>query len=755
MSIPQQVAPSSFEFKPPKVIIKKKSINPDKEKWMDTKPFFGGFAAQTKNQHPTISNPKGQNLSTKAGGFRPPEMGNKEKKNDEHPNLIIFNSANEKNTSHRASIRINGNQSGSAKKKMRTTTKAGGFKVNIKKKSKLDDLKNLKNIGDDHDRCAADPMIKEIIQDDEEADDLAEVIPHKRFSASLPKKLTTKAKKESIPDYTDKSIGEIIPAKDLQKLKQQKVHKIQGPLFEEVKPDKGDNAIKPDPFPTSRIENILNKYSEDIAEEEEYYKTKLKEKEDDKKKKEISLETLTKLMAHQRPVLQTTFEPVMPHDTKKQKAKEEEEWLYAYRNEEYYVQKRKELEELEKKKSEGKGTNLGGGFSKSFKTSHKSDTKRNLSGQKAGGSPNSKGHLNSRTAAQLDRLANINLEASKQDMVIDKMYAEIQEKKKIDQEGQKQKKVIKDKVKREKPTPNVPKTGLYSVNNWITQIEETDPEKLKKNITQKKAGAKKVTQTVERLTQPKNAKPKKDPSQQELWAILSKYGNAEKIIGRGGKQSQKFKNPALVQKTPSPVKNNTNLKAKKSEGVSYESPEIEGQKYQLSKINEEEMRIKEENKLLDTLITTQIHTEASKLSDRFSIDDNVRDKKLSDQDDNSSIDFDENNDELPEKEENKSTLEEESVKIRNVLNFVKKRVNPSDKKAAMRSSMDSLNDRTSLNKDLAMVDDLSEMSERDIDLEDQYAQMQQKQSNLIKESSQDSYSDIDSLNDVDEDFQGI
>jgi hypothetical protein len=78
--------------------------------------------------------------------------------------------------------------------------------------------------------------------------------------------------------------------------------------------------------------------------------------------------------------------------------------------------------------------------------------------------------LNSRTAAQIERLANIQIEASKQDMIINEMYTKIKEKEKIDDQLKANLKPKKDPVKREVPKPSITKNGLYSVDNWLGQI---------------------------------------------------------------------------------------------------------------------------------------------------------------------------------------------------------------------------------------------------------------------------------------------
>lgn len=44
------VAPSQFAFNMPNIAKKKKVENKDKKKWMDNKPFYGGFNKETKNK---------------------------------------------------------------------------------------------------------------------------------------------------------------------------------------------------------------------------------------------------------------------------------------------------------------------------------------------------------------------------------------------------------------------------------------------------------------------------------------------------------------------------------------------------------------------------------------------------------------------------------------------------------------------------------------------------------------------------------
>ena len=122
------------------------------------------------------------------------------------------------------------------------------------------------------------------------------------------------------------------------------------------------------------------------------------------------------------------------------------------------------------------------------------------------------------------------IEASKQDMIINEMYGKVKAEKKQSEELKTHLKPKKDQVKREKPVPNVTKVGLFSVDNWISKIEGTDPEILKNKITKdKKLNIEKVSAVVDRLIKPsiKN-KARKDPNQQELKQILGKYNDFEK-----------------------------------------------------------------------------------------------------------------------------------------------------------------------------------------------------------------------------------
>ena len=167
--------------------------------------------------------------------------------------------------------------------------------------------------------------------------------------------------------------------------------------------------------------------------------------------------------------MQTEFEPVKPPPEAKNQTRPntEDDWLYEYRKEDFYIQRDKEIKEKAEKEAakNSQENNLGGGFSKDLSKSGRSKRKKwDKEANNVIKPVNVEQNLNSRTAAQLDRLANIQIESSKQDMVINSIYENIQEQKKLDEELRK-KKPIKDKVKREVPVPNVPKKGLFSVDH--------------------------------------------------------------------------------------------------------------------------------------------------------------------------------------------------------------------------------------------------------------------------------------------------
>lgn len=170
-------------------------------------------------------------------------------------------------------------------------------------------------------------------------------------------------------------------------------------------------------------------------------------------------------------------------------------------------------------------------------------------------------NLNSRTAAQLDRLANIQIESSKQDMMINQMYSKIKEDEKQKKEELKSNiKPKKDKVERKIPVPNVPKSGLFSVENWLSKIDGGDPEKLKNKIAKKtKLNIQKVNDVVDRLSKPTSGKPKRDPDQEELKHILNKYDATERRIGGGAKKKFEYINPVPGSKK-SPLISKKNVK---------------------------------------------------------------------------------------------------------------------------------------------------------------------------------------------------
>ena len=257
------------------------------------------------------------------------------------------------------------------------------------------------------------------------------------------------------------------------------IHKIEGPMFD---PEMEEEKVI-DPLPTGKIENALNKYAKDIEEEEKFYKQKIEDDKAKKLKEEEEMKALTQDIVQKRPIMQTQFELIKAQEDDNTKSKADEDWLYEYRKEEFYVQREKEIKEKEKLKEEKKEEiNLGGGFSKDLSKSGRSKRKKWDKNANNVIKPVAIDQdLNSKTAAQLDRLANIQVEASKQDMLINEVYEHIQEQKKLDEELKNISKPIKDKVKREKPVTNIPKSGLFSVESWLSQIGGTESEKLKKN----------------------------------------------------------------------------------------------------------------------------------------------------------------------------------------------------------------------------------------------------------------------------------
>ena len=422
---------------------------------------------------------------------------------------------------------------------------AGGFKINVtKKKKKVQELKALKNLDVDiHDRWAADPVVHEVIKKHEE-----EI-------------------KRAGHDLSDKPIPDIIPKQQIKRLKVKQSKAIEAPKFEEsfnekktlpdIRSNKATDYEKDsDAIPVSKIEAVLNKYANDVEQDERLYKTKLEEQKQKAVKTNEDLQVITDDIVSKRTVIQDRFERVKPDKTVEPTRPNTDEWLYEYTKEEYYINRDKELAKKKEEENLKESGNLGGGFSKDLGKSNRDKRKKwNKNSNAVIMSTNVDPKLNSRTAAQLDRLANIQLEASKQDMVINQMYAQIKGEENKNEELKAHLKPKKDKVNREKPVPNVPRKGLFSVENWLSKIDDSLPDELKEKIKPKKLNIKKVTSIVDRLTKaPQKGQLRRDPEQEEVKQILNKYDTSEKRIGGGGKKKFQYRNklPSSMKKE-SPV----------------------------------------------------------------------------------------------------------------------------------------------------------------------------------------------------------
>lgn len=84
MSSPQ-VAPSEFSFGKLKVEKSQKFESKEREKWVDQKPFFGGFHKETKNHKSTIKDRKEDERTLHAAGFNPV------KRQTQHDNFVNRN----------------------------------------------------------------------------------------------------------------------------------------------------------------------------------------------------------------------------------------------------------------------------------------------------------------------------------------------------------------------------------------------------------------------------------------------------------------------------------------------------------------------------------------------------------------------------------------------------------------------------------------------------------------------------------------
>ena len=70
MSSPQ-VAPSEFSFGKLELKKSQKFESKEREKWVDQKPFFGGFNKETKNHKSSIKDKEDEEKIVLAGGFNP------------------------------------------------------------------------------------------------------------------------------------------------------------------------------------------------------------------------------------------------------------------------------------------------------------------------------------------------------------------------------------------------------------------------------------------------------------------------------------------------------------------------------------------------------------------------------------------------------------------------------------------------------------------------------------------------------------
>ena len=79
-----QVAPSQFSFDMPNIMKSTKYKNKEKDKWVDKKPFFGGFNKQTNNMQSSKNRQETQdqndNNAIRAGGYKPQSRQNQRKK---------------------------------------------------------------------------------------------------------------------------------------------------------------------------------------------------------------------------------------------------------------------------------------------------------------------------------------------------------------------------------------------------------------------------------------------------------------------------------------------------------------------------------------------------------------------------------------------------------------------------------------------------------------------------------------------------
>lgn len=367
----------------------------------------------------------------------------------------------------------------------------------------------------------------------------------------------------------------------------------------------------------------------DIEEDEEFYKMRVEEQKYQMDKQNKDLKAISDDIVAKRTVIQDKFERVRPDKTVDPKTRPNtDDWLYEYAREDYYVNKEKEKKLEEEEKHKSSVGSLGGGFSNDLNKSNRSKRKKwSKNSNAVVMSTNIDPKLNSKTAAQLDRLANIQIEASKQDMIINEMYAKVKQEKAKSEELKSHLKPKKDKVKREKPVPNVPRQGLFSVENWLSKLDDNLPDELKNKIMPKKINVKKTNALVDRLTkQPEKGQVRKDPEMQELKHILNKYDTSEKRIGGGATKKAEYKNvlPKHLQKE-SPVVSKKNVKfvPSYSNQNSGNKSDIDTAQFNLTDIHKEEQKLWVQKKQLESIGVSTSQIATSKMSVHNTMVDNA------------------------------------------------------------------------------------------------------------------------------------
>lgn len=222
----------------------------------------------------------------------------------------------------------------------------------------------------------------------------------------------------------------------------------------------------------------------------------------------------------------------------------------------------------------------------------------------------------------------------------------------------------------------------------------------------KKLNIKKVKNSVDRLSQPKgNVKRRRDPDEAELKSILNKYDTKEVRIGGGGVKKFEYINPVPLNKSPVISKKNVKFASEYNRDL-IEEEEVEGERYQLSKINEEEAGLREERKILDTLLSNKSQLETNKVSEHFTMMDNAMNEILGEQEDQTLIEV-RNNETKHENvptQEIKEQIEQKTVEVKDDIESINNNLDIPVRDEAVRVSYDSLNDRTTFNKDLDIED---------------------------------------------------